>query len=129
MMENNNSKKKKLPVDKHLVRITWNGQKAKVFPPTLIVRPGDTVYFYANGSDMSIIIPKDIKKPKPDPVKDDKIKFDEHFLKDGNSDLMIMVKDKIDEKTEFPYAIYCEKANDFVEGNSPPEMIIEPELC
>ncbi|MFC2155466.1 hypothetical protein ACFLRB_03115 [Acidobacteriota bacterium] len=128
MMENNSIKNKKLPVTSHLVRVTWDGQKAKVYPPTLIVRTGDKVYFYAKGSDMSIIIPKDIKKTKPGSVKDVKMKFDEQFLKDGDSDMMITVKDKIEGRTDFPYAIYCEKANDFVEGNSPPEMIIEPEL-
>jgi len=129
-MENNSSKNRKLPVTSHLVRITWDEQKAtaKVYPPTLIVRTGDKVYFYAKGSDMSIIIPKDIKKPKPGSARNDKIKFDEHFIEDGDSDMMITVKDKIDGRTDFPYAIYCEKANDFVEGNSPPEMIIEPEL-
>jgi len=118
---------KKLPVSKHVIRVIWDGEKANVFPPTLYVRTGDTVYFYAKGSDMSVIIPKDLLPVKGKTPRNSNLKFNEYFIEAGSHDKPIKVKEKVEDRTDFPYAIYCEEANDFVKGNSPPEMIIEPE--
>jgi len=94
-------------------------KKAKINPGYLTLIAGDTVRFNAINTMARIFIPDaDVFVGEDSPLVIEVAK--------GSSSKEFKVN-KV-KKSNFPYAVYCESVNDFVEVESPPEMIVEPEL-
>lgn len=94
-------------------------KQAKINPGYLTLIAGDTVKFNAINTLARIFIPDaDVFVGKESPLVIE-------VPKGGSSETFTVNKVK---KSNFPYAVYCESVNDFVEVESPPEMIVEPEL-
>ena len=89
-------------------------------PGVLHVNNGDLVTFHATNSDVLIFIPNANK-----------------LIKNAGKNIQISIRAggsskgfRIDigsNKTPltFPYAVFCERGNDFAEGNSSPKIIVD----
>jgi hypothetical protein len=115
------------------------GGKSVVWPPVLVVKPGEEIQFKAVGTSATVFL------PKPDAFRDvDALGAPaaptRSVVAVGAQGVKIKVKGQAATALGasaasaagspapgiYPYAVYCKASNDFAEGNSSPVMIIEP---
>jgi hypothetical protein len=118
--------------------ISYQG-KHVVWPPYVVVAPGEEVVFKAVGVDATVFLPMPEMFEDTVDVHDGTTRSTEPaqktdkglVLEVGKQHTAVRVKktdglDAYPVRAAYPYSVYCKQANTFAEGNSAPVMIIEP---
>jgi hypothetical protein len=101
----------------HYVRIVRKQRKCFVIPGTVIVSPGDKVVFKSiNEGEINIFFPRgDYFNPEKRVVD---------LTEENDFNEVISIPENASSGV-YSYSIFCEKSDDFAEGNTPPTMIVE----
>jgi hypothetical protein len=101
----------------HYVRIVRKQCRCFVIPGTIFVSPGDKVEFKSiNEGEVNIFFPRgdyfDPEKRVVDLTEENEFKEVINILENASPGVYF-------------YSIFCQKSDDFSEGNTPPTMIVE----
>jgi hypothetical protein len=123
------------------VRIINTGGKNIVWPPCVVLTPGDDLEIYAVNTDATVTVPMPAWFDNLDADFETNTEKGVSFRLNKGKSKKFKVRKKADlEKLPggkalakkhglpktFPYAVYCDEGNDFAVGFSSPVMLIEP---